>query len=546
IMRVAKGVIALYILGILTVGLAGFVWLAGGHPSQVPLKVTQASFSTPHIVLYGVIALALLGVEVPLNMAAETRGPHASRLFLRWGALIVLLAYLIGTFGVMVVVPAGEASTTYSTLTAVHLVFGMPGAVAVGIVFIGFFVLASVMYNVTFARILFVSALDHRLPTSLAEVNRHHAPSRAILTQIAIVAAVTLFTFFLGPLLYVGEGATFSAKVYNISQATTSVIWCISMVFLFIDLPILLYRFRTLLAKKPGQLIAPPWVLYLCSAVGGAASLLGIWATLTSSWDTTLISNSNWTLYVGVCTIVSLVIGLLGSAYPRLLSNLNEQTAAARENARMYTELRLAYAKLSELDHLKDAFLTTASHELRTPLTIVQGYLELLGEIEHLDPETRSDFVSKARRACDELVLLQANIMDASRIQFEAASLHSSPIALKALCTDVVDLFEPITLQEQRQISVTIDDSIVVWADETPLKQVLRNLFANALRYSPHQTPIYLTATHELQEQSMVRINIIDHGYGVPLDQQEAIFDRFVRLERDLHGNTRGSGLGLA
>ena len=546
IMKAAKGVITLYILAILTVGMAGIVWLASGHSPRIPLNITHTTFGTPHIVLYGVIILALLGVEVPLNMAAETKQPHASRLFLRWGSLIVLLAYIIGTFGVMVVVPASQASSTYSTLTAVSLVFGTPTTIAVGFVFIGFFILVSVIYNVTFARILFVSALDHRLPTNLADVNRHHAPFRAIITQTAIVIAVTLFTYFLGPLLYIGEGLSFSEQVYTISQATTSVIWCISMIFLFLDLPILLYRFRLLLAKRPGQLIAPTWVLYLCSAVGGAASLLGIWATLTASWDNTLISDKDWTFYVGVCTILSLVIGLVGSAYPRLLSNLNEQTAAARENARMYTELRQAYAKLSELDHLKDAFLTTAGHELRTPLTIVQGYLELLGEIEHLDPQTRTEFVNKARRACDELVLLQANIMDASRIQFEAASIDCSAIPLKEICTTVVDLFEPIILQEQRQVTVDIPDSIIVWADDTRLKQVLRNLFANALRYSPRQTPICITAALEQKESPMVRVNVIDRGYGVPPNKQEAIFERFVRLERDMHGTTRGSGLGLA
>jgi signal transduction histidine kinase len=318
------------------------------------------------------------------------------------------------------------------------------------------------------------------------------------------------------------------------------------MIFLFIDLPVLLFRFRALLAKRPEQLIAPTWVLYLCCLMGGVASILGIWTTLSASWNSQLISDSNWTLYVGVCTLFSLVIGLVGSAYPRLLSNLNEQTAAARENAHMYAELRLAYAKMRELDHLKDAFLTTASHELRTPLTIVQGYLELLGEMEHIDAKTRGEFLNKARRACDELVLLQANIMDASRLQFEAASLNCSSIRLKEICTAVIDLFEPITLQERRHVIVNIPDSIVVLADETRLKQVLRNLFANALRYSPQQTPIYITAVIDKQDPSMVRVNLIDRGYGVPPDKQEEIFDRFVRLERDMHGNTRGSGLGLA
>lgn len=546
IMNVAKGVIAFYILAILTVGLAGVVWLASGHSPRVPINFTPATFGTPHIVLYGVIVLALLGVEVPLNMAAETKQPHASRLFLRWGVLIVLFAYIIGTFGVMVVVPTSQASSTYSTLTAVGMVFGAPAAMIVGLIFIGFFVLVSIMYNITFARILFVSALDHRLPTNLANVNRHHAPFRAIITQTAVVIAVTIFIFFLGPLLYIGKGAVFSAQVYNISQATTNVIWSISMIFLFLDLPILLYRFRSLFAKRPDQLIAPAWVLYLCSAVGGAASFLGIWATLSASWDSSLIPDNSWTIYVGVCTVASLVIGLLGAAYPRLLSNLNEQTATARENARMYSELRQAYAKLSELDQLKDDFLTTAGHELRTPLTIVQGYLELLGEVENLDSRTRTEFVNKARRACDELVLLQANIMDASHIPFETASLDCSAIPLKEICASIVDLFEPIILQEQRQVKVDIPDSIIVWADDTRLKQIFRNLLANALRYSPRQTPICITATIEQKELPMARISVTDRGYGVPPNKQEAIFERFVRLERDMHGNTRGSGLGLA
>ena len=179
-------------------------------------------------------------------------------------------------------------------------------------------------------------------------------------------------------------------------------------------------------------------------------------------------------------------------------------------------------------------------------MNYVQGYLELLGEIEHLDPKTRTEFVNKARRACDELVLLQANIMDASRIQFETDSLDCTAIPLNEICTAIVDLFEPIILQEQRQVTVDIPESITVWADDTRLKQVLRNLIANALRYSPHHTPICVTAALEQMEPPVVRVKVTDQGYGVPPNKQKAIFERFVRLERDMHGNTRGSGLGLA
>lgn len=546
LMKALKGIIAIYIVAILIVGLAGVVWLLKGHAPQIAFTSSDLSFDRPNIVLYGVIVLALLGIEVPLNMAAETRQPGAPSFFLRWGPWVVLLAYLLGTFGVMVVVPQvnGSSSLPYSTLTAVSMVFGAPLAILVGLVFSTFFIGVVIAYNLTFSRILFVSALDYRLPSALARVNRHAAPYVALIAQTAIVLIIALFTYFIAPALYQDEGAILSAQVYNSSQATTTVIWCISMLFLFLDLPLLLYRFRKLLAKKPEQLIAPVWALYLCCGIGGLASLLGIWTTLRYSWNPDLIPNSNWTIAVGVSTLVFLLIGLLSAAYPRLLSSLEQQTAAARENAQLYQELRIAYTRLSELDQLKDAFLTTASHELRTPLTVVQGYLEVLREMEDAPLEMRRSFLEKACRACDELVLLQANIMDASRLKVDAASLRCTCIAVKDIITTVSELFEPWVAQAQQSIGIDIDPAIKVLADETRLKQVLHNLFANAVRYSPPHSCIRVSATRD-EEAHTACISVSDQGPGIPSERQAEIFDKFVRLERDLNSKVRGSGLGL-
>jgi signal transduction histidine kinase len=181
---------------------------------------------------------------------------------------------------------------------------------------------------------------------------------------------------------------------------------------------------------------------------------------------------------------------------------------------------------------------------LRTPLTIVQGYLELLREVEGLDPELRRSFLSKACCACDELELLLANMMDASRLAFDRMDLHGSHLPLKVVCMALVALFEPLIMLEHRHVVVEIADHVKVWADEMRLKQILRNLLANALRYSPPQTPIWMTAALE-QDNRMVRLSVIDRGQGIPVDKQQVIFDKFVRLERDLHSTVRGSGLGL-
>src|SRR5205807_7674134 len=142
------------------------------------------------------------------------------------------------------------------------------------------------------------SALDHRLPSALVKVNSHAAPHCAIIIQTAIAIVLVVYAYFIAPFAYSVRAIKFSTEVYTVSQATTTVIWCISMVILFLDLPVLLIRFKRLLAKRSAQLVAPAWVLYLCSAVGGVASLLGIWTTLRFSWNQELISNARWLLTI--------------------------------------------------------------------------------------------------------------------------------------------------------------------------------------------------------------------------------------------------------
>jgi glutamate:GABA antiporter len=544
IMRIAKIVILLYLLGIAVVGLGGIVWLLEGHPPQPALTTSQHGFGIQNVVLFSVIVLSLLGVEVPFNMTAETTQPHAARLFLRWGPPLVLFAYLLGTFGVKTVVPEHIAGILYSTLIAVQMVFGIPAAVIVGCSFICFFVMTAVLCHVAFARILLVAAVDQRLPAGLAKLNRFAAPSTAIAIQTMIALTIVGATYLLGSLVFAPQMARFSLEVFTVSGGITAVIWCLSMLILFLDLPILLGRFRTFLDSLPDQLIAPRWILYLCAAAGAIASLAAIWATFAQSWEPDLISTAHWVQSVGLSLLILLAIGLLGAAYPRLWARLEQQTAAARENARLYNELSVAHAQLRELDQLKDAFLLTASHEFRTPLTVMQGYLELLREMDDASPDTRRSFLDKACRACDELVLLQANIMDASRLEVDTATLHFASLALRDICTAVIDLFEPWILQQQRSIEVDIAPSMLVWADEMRLKQVLHNLMANALRYSPPHTSIRVTAAGE-QQAGMVRVSVIDRGLGIPADKQEVIFDKFVRLDRDIYGTVRGSGLGL-
>jgi signal transduction histidine kinase len=192
--------------------------------------------------------------------------------------------------------------------------------------------------------------------------------------------------------------------------------------------------------------------------------------------------------------------------------------------------------------------MITASHELRTPLTAVQGYLELLEHYqEMISPVEFQEFVQKAARSCDELVLLLNNIMDAGRLEIEAG-LRPVPmvrIALLQLVESVINLLTPLLVQEDREVRIHIPPHLCVQADTTYLRQVLLNLCNNALKYSPAGTPLEIAAQLSPSQNGQVVLQIKDYGKGIKQTDQQRLFQRFVRLESDMNSVIRGSGLGL-
>ncbi len=246
---------------------------------------------------------------------------------------------------------------------------------------------------------------------------------------------------------------------------------------------------------------------------------------------------------LGVLTLTYPRPHLFSQEEKRVLSMYADQFAAALSDATFTTQLRAAYERQKELDRLKDQFITTASHELRTPLTAVMGYIELLGTYnEALPLEKRAEFIAKAHRGCDELTLVVGNIMEAGRVESDIANLNLSPVPLAQSVVHILEILEAVTQSQQRNINMAIPDDLWVIADDLRLRQVLLNLMSNAIKYSPEHTNIDLTC--DIDEDN-ITVRVRDRGLGVPPHDQERLFGRFVRLERDLNSPTRGAGLGL-
>jgi|GEM_PF-4836235 len=233
--------------------------------------------------------------------------------------------------------------------------------------------------------------------------------------------------------------------------------------------------------------------------------------------------------------------------------------ALALHNAKLMGDLRAAYERQKELDRLKDQFLLNANHELRTPLATIQGYVELLSDQSiKLSAEQVQTFLSKARRGCDELELLLANIMDAGRVDADISRMMPAPVALKETIMTVLDLVNPrergdLRVDTGRPFTVDVPADCIIYADELRVRQILLNLIGNAVKYSPAGSPVEVvarviddpSAIGLAGAQPVVDVAVVDHGPGIPPEDQSRLFQKFVRLDRDLGGRIPGTGLGL-
>jgi len=297
---------------IVLIGVAGVLWLLTGHASNTDLSLQTAKWvpNGNNYTFYGTVVLALLGIEVPLNMGVEIKDTSSITRYLLWGSVVVMAAYLIATFGVMIAVPAGNQGDPTAVVEAIHIGFGGPLglflATVANLFLIGFFVFVSTVYNYSFARLIFVSGLDRRLPIVMSKINGNKVPWIAVLVQSAIAALLSTLAFILAPFVF-PTGEHVSTIIYDILQAAIAVIWCISMVILFIDVISIRYKFQDAFARIR---LAPDWVFYLCSITGTIASIFGVYVNFTASW-TKKLSTAQWDTWLVGIVFISLIAAVI-------------------------------------------------------------------------------------------------------------------------------------------------------------------------------------------------------------------------------------------
>ncbi len=220
--------------------------------------------------------------------------------------------------------------------------------------------------------------------------------------------------------------------------------------------------------------------------------------------------------------------------------------------------LQTAYNYSKQLDDLKNQFISSVNHEIRNPVMAMMGYLENIAAAPATVPRERlTIYAQRAMNAAASLRRLIDSILDTRRMDQGAHDFTPEPVALRLTFEAAIELIDP---QEgkltERDLLLHMSDQLVVMGEPVRLQQVFTNLLSNAVKYSPSGTAVEVTArpvTTQLPAQrrkspdrrDWVEIRIRDHGLGVPPDQAPLLFNRFVRLPRDLASNVVGNGMGL-
>ncbi|HEV7664435.1 MAG TPA: DUF4118 domain-containing protein, partial [Chloroflexota bacterium] len=230
--------------------------------------------------------------------------------------------------------------------------------------------------------------------------------------------------------------------------------------------------------------------------------------------------------------------GTFAESDDRLLSAAAAQIGLAVERDRLHKEATEAEI-LRRTDQLRTTLLNAVSHDLRTPLaTIMASAGSLRQQDVPWTDEERQGFAQAIEQEADHLNHLVGNLLDISRIEGGSLKPQMSWHDLGSLIEDVVERLRPVT--RGHRLHVTAPENMpAIWLDPVEIGQVLYNLVENAAKYAPPDTDIAVDVQHA---DGGVRIQVLDHGPGIPAAAMPHLFEPFYRV---IDGKPRPQGLGL-
>ena len=224
-----------------------------------------------------------------------------------------------------------------------------------------------------------------------------------------------------------------------------------------------------------------------------------------------------------------------------LNQNLERRSA---ELAFANEEMQLRTREVERADRLKSEFLASMSHELRTPLNTILGFSELLAEESSgalNDKQKR--FVTHIQRDANHLLELINDILDLSKIEAGRLELHMEAFPMAVAVAEVLTSIRPLAAAKSLTLDSELDTHLIVHADRVRFKEILYNLFSNAIKFTPAGGRVWVTSSGD---EGSLHLVVGDTGIGISPEDQQPIFESFHQVSATTKGVREGTGLGLA
>jgi PAS domain S-box-containing protein len=285
----------------------------------------------------------------------------------------------------------------------------------------------------------------------------------------------------------------------------------------------------------PGELVGRPYLELVCAED----------RAMTESVSQTLLLDGKITDFVNRYTRKdgTLVDVLWSASWSETDKTMFCVAHDVTERSRIEKALREAKDEADRANQAKSEFLSRMSHELRTPLNAILGFGQLL---ERQNPtETQRTRVGHIISAGRHLLNLINEVLDISRIEAGNLQLSLEPVCLADALEEALGLMRPLAAERGTELTTSsaLDRSDYVMADRQRFKQVLLNLFTNAVKYTPPGGVV--TVSYNMAGPAAMRVMVEDNGAGISAEKLSRLFVPFDRLGAE-STTIEGTGLGLA
>jgi signal transduction histidine kinase len=193
----------------------------------------------------------------------------------------------------------------------------------------------------------------------------------------------------------------------------------------------------------------------------------------------------------------------------------------------------------NDIEQLKTNFVSLISHDLKTPIAKIQAIADRL-LLQNLADPIQKD-LKNLRASSDELHHYIQSILKLLRVESRDLKLNREACDLNEIITQAVTQLQPLATEKNIEVRTNLEPLFSIEADATLIKEVLVNLIDNAIKYTPIKGEI-IVSTREIEDRVLVTIS--DNGVGIPLEEQEFVWQKFAR-GKDQALKSKGSGLGL-